>query len=72
MTVTLDKFDLITLVMGSYAPFNKMEEWTAKDYGNYTGGHEDKWDWNRGPLLTASNEELWAIYLECKTYWENV
>lgn len=70
MTVTLDKKDLVSLVLGSYPSYELMSHFLIKDMGDYIGGFSDKWSWNNRKLNEVSEEVLWDIYQRCKNNWK--
>lgn len=67
MLVELNKDDLIRLVKGSTPKNNMMGEYSRLDYGNYIGGFVGEWIWSSFMLEKLSEEELYKIFVECKT-----
>lgn len=69
MTVELNKEDLITLVKGLDAPNELMKKYKKLGIGSYTGGFVDEWRWDKYGLKELSEEELYNIFQECRSYW---
>lgn len=62
MNVDIDKTDLINLVMGFYPDYSQMDE----RYGQYYGGFNDYWKWDRHKLSQLSESDLWSLYQKLK------
>lgn len=66
MIVDLDRKDLEALVKGSYVGYSLITNPLIKKAGYYIGGFHDEWRWNSS-LEQLTNEELFEIYMMCKT-----
>jgi len=63
MLIDLDKKALINLVRGTVPDYECMQD--LKEYGSFTGGMVDRWDWGWGVFDDLSEEEIYNIYLRC-------
>lgn len=68
MIVELNKDDLVTLVMGCNLNSKLTTKYSKLEYGHWTGGFVDEWTWYEWVLEDLSEEELYNIYKECKSY----
>lgn len=63
MKVELNKNDLVNLVLGVYYPkYSKFDKLVELKLGNYLGGFEDSWLWDKKELEKLSEEDLYKIY----------
>lgn len=67
MKVELDRSDLKALVRGEDPGYTYLVEFEKAGYGSYTGGFVERWDWSYSGLDKCSDEELYEIYLKCKS-----
>jgi hypothetical protein len=61
-----DNTDSISLVMGAQPHWRLNDEFERFGYGEYRGGMNDEWIWNKSALRKLSKEELDDIYKRCK------
>jgi len=66
MDLSLEKEDLINLVMGTSPSYEAIGNPIVDKSGHYTGGFHDKWTWDSYKLEKFTEEELFDIYLTCK------
>lgn len=69
MEVELKKEDIICLVKGCEPDYNMMGELERMELGYYTGGFEDRWEWNYSTSKCwdkYSEKELYDLYLRLK------
>ena len=72
MVLTLDNKDLARLVAGhdlaamEYTHKVRMSYYQQLGLGSYTGGFNDKWDWNLDALEKLSPMRLYNIWQELK------
>ena len=68
--LTDDNTDSIYLVMGADPHWSLNDEFERLGYGEYEGGMNDEWIWNKSALRKLSKEELDDIYKRCKESWK--
>lgn len=66
----LDKDDLVNLVSSMSLPYELIDQYARKGYGDYCGGFNDKWTWNKTKLETLPEQQLLTIYEDLKEYWK--
>ena len=60
---TLRKKDLINMIMGTNPGYDKIQPIEDAGFGRYTGGHADKWTWNRSKLNEIDDlSKLYKLY----------
>ena len=68
MTVDLDKQDVITLIKGSFVPWELMDHPLISKLGVYVGGFQDKWYWNSNNVINQyAEEDLLQVYYLLKS-----
>lgn len=64
MEVNLDRADILSLIKGSFVPYEMMENEIIKKMGSFSGSY-GRWTWN-GSDTNASNEKLLELYYKLK------
>ncbi len=70
MKFVLDKDDIICLLKSKTVPYEKIDEFSNKEWGHFIGGFDDRWEWNTAKLRELSEEQLFSIYYFLKNYWK--
>ena len=72
MNVTLDRRDICSLLRGTDPFFSVMNDPIVIALGNWTGGFNERWNWNSLSSIEASkysDEQLFKTYELCKKSW---
>lgn len=62
----LDKADVINMIRGTSPSYESMNALEHLQLGSYTGGFNDKWDWNSKFPESLTIEELYFLYTKLK------
>jgi hypothetical protein len=66
MNITIDHVDALALVIGTKGPNSYVHPF--KDYGDISGFPNESWKWDNSKLKSMCIKELYALYLEIKTF----
>jgi hypothetical protein len=66
ISLEVNRFDLISMIKGTFISYEKMEIPIIAANGNYVGGFSDRWSWNYSAFEENTLEELLAAYQEVR------